>query len=146
MTTAVSRAVREFARRVAGRYPVQQVILFGSRARGTQRTDSDADVAVLLRGIRGHFVDTKLEMVDIAYDVCWTQGSTSSPCPFGRTSGTTLRPTPIPASCKTSSEKAFPFDSRGAARQSRARCCLSRAVAQLRRSEWSLQSGVLRDV
>jgi predicted nucleotidyltransferase len=66
---AVSRAVREFARRVAGCYPVQQVILFGSRARGTQRTDSDADVAVLLRGVRGHFLDTKLEMIDIAYDV-----------------------------------------------------------------------------
>jgi predicted nucleotidyltransferase len=79
---AVSRAVREFARRVAGRYPVQQVILFGSRARGTQRTDSDADVAVLLRGIRGHFVDTKLEMVDIAYDVLLDTGLHIQPLPI----------------------------------------------------------------
>ncbi|MFL6603986.1 MAG: nucleotidyltransferase family protein [Steroidobacteraceae bacterium] len=66
---AVIRAVQEFARRLAGRYPVQQVILFGSRARGTQRSDSDADVVVLLRGPRGRFLDTKLELVDIAYDV-----------------------------------------------------------------------------
>jgi predicted nucleotidyltransferase len=36
-------AIREFARRLAGRYPVQRVILFGSRARGTERTDSDAE-------------------------------------------------------------------------------------------------------
>jgi antitoxin ChpS len=33
------------------------------------RSDSDADVAVLLRGPRGHFLDTKLDMVDVAYEV-----------------------------------------------------------------------------
>ena len=78
----VSRAVREFARRIAGHYPVQQVILFGSRARGTQQPDSDADVAVLLRGIRGHFVETKLEMVDIAYDVLLDTGIYIQPLPI----------------------------------------------------------------
>jgi len=79
---AVTSAVREFARRLAGRYPVQRVILFGSRARGTQRTDSDADVAVLLRGVRGRFVDTKLEMVDIAYDVLLDTGIYIQPLPI----------------------------------------------------------------
>ena len=58
--------MREFARRISIQYPVQ---LFGSRARGTERSDSDADVAVLLRGRRGHFLDTKLDMVDVAYEV-----------------------------------------------------------------------------
>ena len=65
----IARAMREFARRISTQYPVQKVILFGSRARGTERSDSDADVAVLLRGARGHFLDTKLDMVDVAYEV-----------------------------------------------------------------------------
>jgi len=43
----VVAAVRDFARRLAAaHYPVQQVIVFGSHARGTQRKDSDVDVAV----------------------------------------------------------------------------------------------------
>ena len=79
---AVTGAVREFARRLAGRYPVQRVILFGSRARGTQRADSDADVAVLLSGVRRSFIDTKLEMVDIAYDVLLDTGLHIQPLPI----------------------------------------------------------------
>lgn len=78
----VTSAIREFGRRLADRYPVQRVILFGSRARGTQRTDSDADVAVLLRGVRGRFLDTKLEMVDIAYDVLLETGIYIQPLPI----------------------------------------------------------------
>jgi len=79
---AVADAVREFARRLVGRYPVQRVILFGSRARGTQRSDSDADVAVLLHGVRCRFLDTKLEMVDIAYDVLLETGIHIQPLPI----------------------------------------------------------------
>jgi uncharacterized protein len=79
---AVTGAVREFARRLTGRYPVQRIILFGSRARGTQRRDSDADVAVLLRGTRHSFLDTKLEMVDIAYDVLLDTGLYIQPFPI----------------------------------------------------------------
>ncbi len=78
----VTQAVREFARRLAGRYPVQRVILFGSRARGTSRPDSDADVAVLLQGTRGQFLDTKLEMVDIAYDILLETGIYIQPLPI----------------------------------------------------------------
>ena len=62
-------AAREFVRRVSLRYPVKAALLFGSRARGTQRADSDVDVAVLLRGPRGKLVDTSLDMADIAFDV-----------------------------------------------------------------------------
>jgi predicted nucleotidyltransferase len=62
-------AAREFVRRVSVRYSVKAALLFGSRARGTQRADSDVDVAILLRGPRGKLVDTSLEMADIAFDV-----------------------------------------------------------------------------
>jgi len=62
-------AAREFVRRVSVRYSVKAALLFGSRARGTHRADSDVDVAVLLRGPRGKLMDTSLEMADIAFDV-----------------------------------------------------------------------------
>ncbi len=62
-------AVREFVRRVSAIYPVKGSLLFGSRARGTHRPDSDVDVAVLLRGPRGKLVDTSLGMADIAFDL-----------------------------------------------------------------------------
>ena len=62
-------AAREFLRRVSVRYSVKAALLFGSRARGTHRADSDVDVAVLLRGPRGKLMDTSLDMADIAFDV-----------------------------------------------------------------------------
>ena len=43
-------AVRRFLDLIAPRYEVEGAILYGSRARGTHDEDSDADVAVLLRG------------------------------------------------------------------------------------------------
>jgi uncharacterized protein len=78
----LAQAVRDFAHRVSARYPVRSVLLFGSRARGTGRPDSDADIAVLLRGTRSHFLDTKLEMVDIAYDVLLETGVHIQPLPI----------------------------------------------------------------
>ncbi len=68
------RAVRAFLERIAREYEVSGAILFGSRARRTHRADSDADVAVLLRGRPGEFVATKLAIADIAYDVLLETG------------------------------------------------------------------------
>ena len=39
-------AVKRFLGRIAGRYDMAGALLYGSRARGTHRPDSDADVAV----------------------------------------------------------------------------------------------------
>ncbi len=64
-----AHAVRTFLAKVSGQYVFSGAILFGSRARGNRRLDSDADVAVLLRGHRGQVLDTKLALADIAYDV-----------------------------------------------------------------------------
>ena len=41
-------ATRAFAKRVAQAYPTQKAILFGSRARGSEHDESDADVAIIL--------------------------------------------------------------------------------------------------
>jgi uncharacterized protein len=74
-------AVRRFLVLIAGRYDVAGTIVFGSRARGTHRPDSDADVAVLLSGEHQRFLTTKLAMADVAFDVLLETGINISPLP-----------------------------------------------------------------
>lgn len=66
---ATERAARAFLDRVARQYDVAKAILFGSRARGDYRRDSDADIAVVLKGESGEFFDTQRVLSGIAYDV-----------------------------------------------------------------------------
>jgi predicted nucleotidyltransferase len=81
LPSATLRATRAFAARVAEAYPTQQAILFGSRARGTAHDESDADVAVILKGQPGHFIKTKMAMNDIAYDILLATGIRIQPLP-----------------------------------------------------------------
>jgi len=74
-------AARRFLGLIASRYDVVGAIVFGSRARGTHRPDSDADVAVLLRGEHRRFLTTKLAMADVAFDVLLETGVLISPLP-----------------------------------------------------------------
>jgi predicted nucleotidyltransferase len=74
-------AVRAFLAKTDRQYDVTGAILFGSRARYGHRPDSDADVAVLLRGRPGEFVPNKLAMADIAYDVLLETGIRIQPLP-----------------------------------------------------------------
>ncbi len=75
------KAVRRFLALIAGRYDMAGAIFFGSRARGTHRPDSDADVAVLLSGEHQRFLTTKLAMSDVAFDVLLETGINISPLP-----------------------------------------------------------------
>lgn len=75
------QAMQAFVERVAAQYPMSRAILFGSRARGTERPDSDADVAVLLKG-HGHFLRTKMAMADMAFDVLLDTGIRIQPLPI----------------------------------------------------------------
>jgi predicted nucleotidyltransferase len=68
---------------VAGRHDLAGAILFGSRARGDHRPESDVDSAVLLRGSRGNFLNTKLSPADISYDVRLETGILIEPLPIG---------------------------------------------------------------
>ena len=61
-------AIRRFLELIASRYEVEAVILYGSRARGTHRPDSDADVAVLMRGDQD-FWTVNTDMAYTAFDV-----------------------------------------------------------------------------
>lgn len=75
------KAVRRFLDLIAGRYDVAGAIVYGSRARGTHRPDSDADVAVLLKGGHQRLLTTTLAMADVAYDVLLDTGINISPLP-----------------------------------------------------------------
>ena len=74
-------AARRFLGRISGQYPVAGAIVYGSRARGDHQHDSDADVAVLLRGKPQRLLPTKLDMADVAFDVLLETGILVSPLP-----------------------------------------------------------------
>ncbi len=63
------RAAKAFLGKLKGKYPVIEGILYGSRARGDFAPDSDADVAVILKGDRGDRVAASLDMAGVAFDV-----------------------------------------------------------------------------
>jgi predicted nucleotidyltransferase len=68
------RAIRAFMQRIAGRYSVSEGILFGSRARHTHHAESDADIAVVLKGTHGNRTAAVVDMAGIAFDVLLETG------------------------------------------------------------------------
>ena len=78
---ATAKTLASFLSKLNSVFDVRQAILFGSRARGTFATDSDADVAVLLAGRHGKFMTTKLAMADLAFDVLLDTGIRIEPLP-----------------------------------------------------------------
>lgn len=75
-------AAQLFLGRLAGKYDLVSAMLYGSRARRTHGPDSDADVAVLLRGEHQRFLPTKLALADIAFDVLLETGIRIQPFPI----------------------------------------------------------------
>lgn len=67
-------AIGLFVEKLPAEYAVAKVILFGSRARGTPGRDSDADVAIVLRGSSGRRLPEALRMAAIAFDVLLETG------------------------------------------------------------------------
>ncbi len=80
--TATERAARAFMNRLEGRHPVIKALLFGSRARGTHRSDSDADLAVILKGKTGPRYKVAGDMAGIAFDVMQETGVLVDPLPL----------------------------------------------------------------
>ena len=74
-------AVRRFLALIAPKYDMAGVIVYGSRVRGTHRPDSDADVAVILRGEHQRALAVTLAMADMAFDVLLDTGINISPLP-----------------------------------------------------------------
>jgi uncharacterized protein len=74
-------AARRFIALIADQYETAGALIYGSRARGTHRRDSDADLAVLLRGAHQRVLGTTLAMADIAFDVLLETGINITPLP-----------------------------------------------------------------
>jgi predicted nucleotidyltransferase len=68
------RAARAFLRRLEGRYPVREAILYGSRARRTHNSESDADIAVILSAEHGDRSAAVKDMAAIAFHVMMETG------------------------------------------------------------------------
>jgi DNA invertase Pin-like site-specific DNA recombinase/predicted nucleotidyltransferase len=71
---ATERAARAFLGRIADRYAVIESILYGSRARGDFGPDSDADIAVVLKGERGDRAAVAQDMAGTAFHVMMDTG------------------------------------------------------------------------
>src|SRR5262249_31318694 len=78
---ATKHAIQIFLKKIASEYNIAGAVLFGSRARGDNRPDSDADLAVLLKGEHQEALSTALAMADAAYDVLLETGINISPLP-----------------------------------------------------------------
>ena len=75
------KAVRRFMGLIPDRFGVDSAILFGSRARGTHDSASDADLAILLNGKPQPILKTSLDLADVAFDVLLETGINITPIP-----------------------------------------------------------------
>ena len=74
LDAATERAARVFMQRIEGKYPLIEGLVYGSRARGDHTPDSDADLAVILKGERGDRYKVSGDMAGIAFDVLMETG------------------------------------------------------------------------
>ena len=75
------QSIQRFVGAARALYPIQQVVLFGSRSKSLNTADSDADVMLLLTGQHGNFIGTKLALADLAFDVMLETGIRIDPLP-----------------------------------------------------------------
>jgi DNA invertase Pin-like site-specific DNA recombinase/predicted nucleotidyltransferase len=68
------RAARAFLKRLEGKYPLCEAILFGSRARGDHKPDSDADIAVILKGEKGDRYKVSGDVAGVEFHVLMETG------------------------------------------------------------------------
>ena len=78
----VERAIALFLDALRSQYAVDDVRLYGSRARGDFQPDSDVDLAVVLRGERRDIWDTATALANITFDVLAETGVAVSAMPL----------------------------------------------------------------
>jgi len=68
------RAARAFLQRLEGQYSVADALLYGSRARGDHQPDSDADLALILKGEKGDRYKVTRDLGGVGFDVMMETG------------------------------------------------------------------------
>lgn len=86
MTPSERKALDDYVAAVRRHYGKRlvDVLIFGSRARGDARPDSDADVAVILEDGEWRFWEEKWVLAGLAYDVLLEHGLYIQPWPISR--------------------------------------------------------------
>lgn len=81
-----SEALKKFIEAVRAHYGarIHTIVLFGSRARGDARQDSDADVAVVLDDGDWSFWREKMQLADLSFDPFMEFGLHIQPWPLAR--------------------------------------------------------------
>ena len=78
----VEDAVRRMADAIRARADVVTMRFFGSRARGDHRPDSDADLAVVLRGLKGSAWEADKDWGGLTIDIVSKTGVWVEPIPI----------------------------------------------------------------
>jgi len=80
----IDKALAGYVATVRARYGsrLYGVVLFGSRARGDMRPDSDADVVIILKDDDWRFWQEKMALADLAYEPFVEAGLTIQPWPI----------------------------------------------------------------
>ena len=94
-TRSVDEIIEEMTRRIFARFDPLQVILFGSRARGDARPDSDTDLLVVFSHVENSFktavaIRDELRGLDVSKDIVVT--TPDEIAVWGHLIGTVLEP------------------------------------------------------
>jgi uncharacterized protein len=65
MDQGIDKILREFVKKSNEFISSEEIILFGSYAKGTQRLDSDIDVAVIIDELLGDYLDSMTQLFSI---------------------------------------------------------------------------------
>lgn len=84
-TLRADPALRRFREEVEKLFPgrVERVILYGSRARGEAKADSDYDIAVILRDYRGSWAEIE-RLADLQWNLLLELNADLSALPFSK--------------------------------------------------------------
>ena len=69
MDTGISDKINRYADLVKSIIPVNMIILYGSYARGTEKKDSDIDIAVVVDELDGDFLDVSSRLYSLTREV-----------------------------------------------------------------------------